>query len=408
MSFLRDALIKLSQAHGISGSEENVRDLVMRAMKKFVDEIQTTPLGSVIGIKRAGRRRVRGRSTPRVLIEAHMDEIGLMVTGIEAGFIRFDTVGSFDPRVLPSQTVVVHGRQALPGVIGTRPPHVLSAEERKKPIPLKSLFIDVGLPDARARELISIGDPITFDRAVTPLHNNHFTGKAFDDRAALAVLLDALRQLREVELAWDLYAVANVNEEQSAVYIGALTSTFQLCPDLAIALDVTHAEQPGVPDFNVAQLGQGPCIALGANVHPFVHRKLVQAAQDEAIPYRVTVYGGDTETNAWMMQVAAGGVPTGLIELPLRYMHTSVEMLQLDDLAHAAELVKTFTAALDAADYHALQGETFVRAATRPHRHARKPTRAPSRVPTSTRARKARATLARRRPSRHTKPTTHK
>lgn len=369
MSFLRDSLVKFSQAYGISGFEDNIRELFIREVKKFVDEIELTPLGSVIAIKRAAQRSKRGHPVPRVLIEAHMDEIGFIVTGIENGFIRFATVGSFDARVLPSQNVMIHGRKRLPGVIGMRPPHVIPVAERKKPVPLQSLFIDVGMPDARVRECVNVGDPITLDRSMIPLRNNHLSGKSFDDRSALAVLLDALRQLQSVALEWDLYAVANVNEEQSSLYVGALTSTFQIKPELAIAIDVTYAEQPGVPDVNVAHLGEGPNIAMGANIHPFVHRRLVDAATSHAIPYRVSVYAGDTQTNAWMMQVVAEGVPTGLLEIPLRYMHTSVEMLNLNDLERTAELIKESVASLKASDHQALQGETFVRVPERKRRH---------------------------------------
>lgn len=375
MSFLRDSLFKFSQAYGISGFEDSIRELFSREVKKFVDEIEVTPLGSVIAIKRAAQRSKRGQPVPRVLVEAHMDEIGFIVTGIENGFIRFATVGSFDVRVLPSQNVLIHGRKRLPGVIGMRPPHVIPVAERKRPVPLQSLFIDVGMPDARVRECVSVGDPITLDRSVISLRNNNLSGKSFDDRSALAILLDALRQLQAVALEWDLYVVANVNEEQSSLYIGALTSTFQIKPDIAIAIDVTHAEQPGIPDVNVAHLDHGPNIALGANIHPFVHRRLIDAATSHSIPYRVSVYGGDTQTNAWMMQVVAEGVPTGLIEIPLRYMHTSVEMLNLNDLERAAELVKAFVSSLKVSDHQAMQGETFVRVSEQ-RRHV-KPRRKP-------------------------------
>lgn len=363
MSALSDLLTKFSRAHGTSGYEDNVRALVLREFKKLVDEIRITPLGSVIGIKRAkfARGTKRPGEIPRILVEAHMDEIGLLVTGIEDGFIRFNEIGMFDQRVLPSQNVVVHGRKTVPGVIGARPPHVLSAQEREKSIPLHDLFVDVGMPDARVRELVNVGDFITMDRDLIALENNFVAGKAFDDRSSLVALIEVLRQLQNVNHAWDVYAVANVNEEDSAVYVGALTSTFQIRPQLAICLDVTHARQPGLNQEYAPHAGQGPGIAQGANVHPLVFEKLRAAAVREAIPHQITVYGGDTETNAWMMQVTGEGIPTGLVEIPLRYMHTPVETIHLDDVAHTADLLRALIITLTPADASTLQGESFAR-----------------------------------------------
>ncbi len=382
MSGLSELLTKFSQTHGTSGYEDNVRALVVREFKKLVDEIEITPLGSVIGIRRArpSPKSSRRAETSRLLVEAHMDEIGLLVTGIEDGFVRFDEIGHFDPRVLPSQNVLVHGRKTLPGVIGSRPPHVLSAADRKKSLALRELFIDVGMSDARVRELVRVGDFITIDRNVIALQNDFVAGKAFDDRSSLVALLEFLRLVQRVNHAWDVYAVANVNEEDSATYVGALTSTFRIRPHMAICLDVTHAQQPGLHDDAAPTTGAGPCIARGANVHPRVFEKLRAAAARATLPHQITVYGGDTETNAWLMQVAGEGVPTGLVEIPLRYMHTSVETIHLADVTHTAELLGALLQTLTADDAKDLQGERFVRAESKrarakPKRVVRTPAR---------------------------------
>jgi tetrahedral aminopeptidase len=380
---LTDLLTKFSQAHGTSGYEDNIRALVVREFKKLADEVQITPLGSVIGIKRApvkrGARRANG--TPRILIEAHMDEIGLLVTEIQDGFIRFDEIGMFDPRVLPSQNVMVHGRKPLPGVIGARPPHVLSAQDRAKSIPLGDLFIDVGMSDENVRQVVSVGDFITLDRSVIHLQNDFVAGKAFDDRSSLVAILEMLRQLQNVNHAWDVYAVANVNEEDSATYIGAWTSTYAIRPQLALCLDVTHAQQPGLHQDHASRVSFGPCIARGANVHPVVFEKLRASANRKAIPHHITVYGDDTQTNGWMMQVAGEGVPTGLVEIPLRYMHTSVETIHLEDVAHTAELLANFVTGLTAQDSNDLQGETFVRTASGPKTNGTSKRTSPPRRP---------------------------
>lgn len=403
MSALLDLLGKFSGAHGTSGYEADVRALVVREFKKWVDEINVTPLGSVIGIKRAklARGTKRNGETPRVLVEAHMDEIGFIVTGIEDGFIRFNEIGSFDPRILLSQNVLIHGRKKVPGVIGARPPHVLTASEREKSIPLRELFIDVGMTDTRVRELVSVGDFVTMDRSLVALENDFVAGKAFDDRASLVALIEMLRQLQNVDHAWDVYAVANVNEEDSTVYVGALTSTFHIRPQLAICLDVTHAQQQGLNDEAAPHTAQGPGIARGANVHPLVWEKLREAAVRGGIPHQITVYGGDTQTNAWMMQVTGEGVPTGLVEIPLRYMHTPVETVQLDDVAHTAELLRVMIAGLTQDDAHALQGEKFVRVMPKglTRLHSKRAPAQPGKLTT----RKARAPLVGRTPKRAAK-----
>ncbi len=351
MNTLAELLTKFSQTHGASGYEDDVRNLFIRELKKLVDDIEITPLGSVVGIKRAPQpRRTARTQAPRVLVEAHMDEIGFIVTSVDDGLIRFDEIGIFDPRVLPAQSVLVHGRKTLPGVIGARPPHVLTAEERKKALALNDLYIDVGLSAERLQELVSVGDSITLNQNVIPLRNNFYAGKAFDDRASLVVLLEMLRQLQNVKHTWDVYVVANVNEEDSSIYVGALTSTFKIQPQIAICLDVTHAQQANLNEEQLPRLKEGPCIARGANIHPYVFEKLRQAAAREQIPHQITVYGSNTGTNAWMMQVAGEGVPTGLVELPLRYMHTSVETIQLDDIARAADLLRVLIAALSRED----------------------------------------------------------
>jgi endoglucanase len=217
------------------------------------------------------------------------------------------------------------------------------------------------LHNARVRDLVTVGDFITMDRAVIPLQNNFIAGKAFDDRCCLVALLETLRRMRSIPHAWDIYAVANVNEEDSAVYVGALTSAYSVQPQIAITLDVTHAHQPGLHDDAAPYVNRGPCIARGANVHPAVFESLRTAAVREAVPHQITVYGDDTQTNAWMIQVAGEGVPTGLVEIPLRYMHTPVETIHLDDIEHTAELLSTWAASLTSDFAQALQGEHFIR-----------------------------------------------
>ena len=345
----KDFLKKLSEAHGVSGYEQAIREMVIAEFKPYADEITVTPMGSVIALK-------RGAGKGKVLIEGHMDEIGLMVTEIEKGFIRFTQVGGFDVRVLLSQEVIVHGKQELRGIIGARPPHVLTAEEREKVIPMSDLWIDVGLPEARVRELVQVGDLITYAREMVELKNNLVAGKSFDDRAAVVCVAEALKSLATMKHAWDVYAVANVQEEVGLK--GAMTSTFQINPDVAIAIDVSHADQPNTSEVGTVPLNSGMAIALGPNIHPIIHDKLTQVAKDSEIPFKVVAEAGATGTDAWVMQVVREGIPTGLIDIPLRYMHTSVETISLTDLERIGRLLALFCASLDDKFVKQLRGET--------------------------------------------------
>ncbi len=341
----KELLQRLSEASGVSGYEHSVRDLVVAELRPYADEITITPMGSIIALKRGTRDPKDANPAPKVLIEGHMDEIGLMVTEIEKGFIRFTQVGGIDVRVLLAQQVVVHGRRDLPGVIGSRPPHVLTLDERERVVPMEQLFVDVGLPEAEVRAVVQPGDLITISRHMVSLRNNLVAGKAFDDRSAVVCIVEALRQLGTLRHRWDVYAVSNTQEEVGM--LGAVTSTFQVNPDVAIALDVSFADQPDTPEVNTVPLGAGMGIAIGPNIHSLVHERLVKTAVENEIPYRVTAYSGNTGTDAWAMQVTRGGVPTGLIDIPLRYMHTSVETLNVGDLERIGRLLAVFCASLD-------------------------------------------------------------
>ena len=355
---VKDLLQKLSEASGVTGYEHAVREIVIEAFRPYADEINVTTMGSVIALKRGTHDPKDKTPAPKVLIEGHMDEIGLMVTEIDHGFIRFTKVGGFDVRVLLAQEVIVHGKKPLRGIIGSRPPHVLSAEERDKVIPMSDLFIDVGLPEARARELVQVGDLITIARTMVSMKNNLVAGKAFDDRTAVVTVTEALRLLSTMKHTWDVYAVANVQEEDGAWFGGAFTSTYKVNPDVAVALDVSHADQPNTTEINAVPINDGMGIAMGPNVHPLVHQKLVDVAKANEIPFKITAYAGPTGTDAWAIQVVREGIPTGLIDIPLRYMHTSVETVSTNDLERTGRLLAYFCASLDDKFLKELKGET--------------------------------------------------
>ena len=331
-------LRQLSEARGLSGFEGPVRDLVRETWKPHVDHLDEGRLGSLIGVKKGGGEEPR----PRLMLAAHMDEVGLMVTGIEDGFLRVSRVGGTDRRVLLGLEVTVHGRRDLPGVVATRPPHVLPQGERKKTVPLEKIFVDVGLPEGEVEELVSIGDLIFIDRQMTELANRRVAGKALDDRACVAAISLALERLNKIDHAWDVVAVATVQEETGLK--GALASAFGIAPDLAIALDVTFGEQPGADKFGTFPLGDGPAIGLGPNFHPGLVDRLKKVAEDREIPYHIDPIPGRSGTDAWAIQVSREGVPTALVSIPLRYMHQPVETLAVEDVERAGRLLAAFVA----------------------------------------------------------------
>ncbi len=331
-------LKELSEAAGVSGYEDDVRELVRAAFEPVADEVRTDAMGNLIALKRGGADRAPGR----IMLAGHMDEIGLMVTAHEKGFLRFTQVGGFDVRTLPGQQVTVYGRRELPGVIGCRPPHVLSPDERDSPVPMDKLFIDVGLPEAEIEELVRVGDLVALRRPFTELLNKRVSGKAFDDRVAVVAIVACLETLRDLRHTWDVYGVATVQEEVGLR--GAITGTFGIAPDVGIAIDVGFAKQPGVSAPNQIELDKGPALAFGPNIHPALFREIKQTAAEFEIPVQVEIAPRGTGTDANAMQITREGIPTALLSIPERNMHTPIETLCLKDVSRTGRLLAHFIA----------------------------------------------------------------
>jgi len=334
-----DLLKELTELPGIAGHENAIRARLVELLTPLTDEVRTDALGNLIALKRGNG------SGQRLMIAAHMDEIGLVVTKLDRGFLRFTTIGGINERVLPSQEVIVHGRRELPGIVASRPPHVLPPASRKENIPTSELFVDVGLGAAELAEAVAVGDVISIRRETIQLGEEIATGKAFDNRACLTALILALHRLQNVRHAWDIYAVATVQEEIGLR--GAITSTFGVAPDVGIALDVTFAVQPGANDDETLAWDKGAAIGLGPNIHPRIHEKLSETAKSNEIPYVLEVLAGHSGTDAWAMQVTQVGIPTGLVSIPVRNMHTPGETIVLRDIERTARLLVAFAAGLD-------------------------------------------------------------
>lgn len=336
---VKTLLRELSEATGVSGYEAELRQIVMRECKRYSDEVRVGKLGSVIALKKG----TGGRWS--LMLAAHMDEIGLIVSQIEKGFLRFTSVGGYDQRILMGQEVVVHGLKELPGIIASRPPHVLPAAEREKIVDMDQLFSDVGLTPEEIKELVRVGDVVTIKGRFRELGEDRLAGKALDDRAGVAAILDALRRLAGSEHLWDAYFVATVQEEVGLR--GAITSAYGIRPDIAVAVDLTFGDMPELAEAESFPLGKGPCVALGPNIHPLLYQRLVEVAKEEEIPYQIEPVPGRSGTDAWAIQVSREGVPTGLVSIPGRSMHTPVETISQKDLERTARLLASFIRGLD-------------------------------------------------------------
>lgn len=341
MTDLLPHLKSLITTPGLSGHEAPIREVIESAWQPVTDELSVSPLGSLHGLKRG----VGSEPRPTILIAAHMDSIGLMVTSVVDGFLRVTEVGGLDARVLPGQLVTIHGRQDLPGIIIQPPTHLLPAAVREGPLPIKYLLVDTGLKPRRVNQLVRIGDLISFSQEPIQLQSDTLAGRSLDNRASVATLTLCLQDLQTRTHTWDVWAVATTQEEEG--FGGAKTSSFQLRPDLAIAVDVTWGKSPGTPDHKTFPLGKGPTLGWGPNIHPGLHRSFKQIAEQLEIPHAVEVMPNNSGTDAFAMQVATEGIPTMVITIPLRYMHTPVEVVALKDIQRTAHLVSEFVAHLD-------------------------------------------------------------
>ena len=334
-------LKRLSEADGVSGYEHEVRQIVQEEFGRLADEVRTDALGNVIALKRGSGPEPR----PAIMIAAHMDEIGLIVSELEEGFIHFQQVGGYDDRVLLGQEVLVHGRRTLQGIIGARPPHVLSPKERAEPVPYDKLRIDVGLSPEELPKLVRVGDLVTMKCEMIELQGGLVAGKAFDDRVSVVAAAVCLKELSRMHHLWDVYAVATVQEEVGIK--GAITSTFDLQPDLGIAVDVTWAKQPGTLDEYTYELGKGPTIGCGPNFHPKLQQALVETAEKLEMSYHLEPMTRPGGTDAWAIQISREGIPAELISIPQRNMHTPVETVSIKDIERSGRLLAAFIARLD-------------------------------------------------------------
>jgi endoglucanase len=321
-----------------SGFEGEASILWMDEAKSFADRVRVDLHGNSIAVVNSG-------GSPRVMVAGHLDEIGFMVCYIDDdGFLYFREIGGWDPQVLPGQRVWIKTKEdKIKGVIGKKPIHLLTEEERKKAVKVEELWIDIGAKNkAEAEKLVTIGDPVVMAYGFEKLRDTFVVSRGFDDKSGAFVALEAARMLSRMEPKAEFYAVATVQEEVGLR--GARTSAFGIDPKVGIAIDVGFASDfPPMEEekkrIGDVKLGKGPIIARGANINPKVYKLLIQTAKGHKIPYQIVGEPRGTGTDANIIQLTRAGVATGLVSIPNRYMHSPCEIISLEDLENIYKLV---------------------------------------------------------------------
>ncbi len=326
---------KLSEMRGISGFEFRIAEEIKKMFEPYCDEVYIDVLSNIVAVKKCGNPEAK-----KVMIEAHQDEIGLMVSEIsDEGFLSFVNIGGVDARILPAAEVIVHGRCDLKGVIGAKPTHLSADGDDKKSSKITDMAIDTGLSGAEVKKLVKVGDSVTLPQGAGKLLGGQYSGKSLDDRASIAALLTTMRELSKKDLSVDVYCVIASKEEVGG--FGASVATFDIRPDIAIAVDVTHGVTPD-NSYSAFPVGSGAIVSYGPNIHPHLYERLIEVAKEHKIKTKIEVEGGNTGTDAWVMQVVQEGAATALLSIPLKYMHTSVETLAISDVKAVSKLLTAF------------------------------------------------------------------
>jgi len=345
LDFFRSAILTPSP----SGYEQPIQRLVRQFIAPYADQVRTDVHGNVIA-------SVGSVAGPRLLLAGHCDQIGMLVTNIDDnGFVYAQTIGGWDPQQLIGQAMSIWSDNGpVPAVISRKPIHLLNENERKQVVLLEQMWLDIGAKDkAEASAMVRVGDCITLELHYRPLLGNLVSGPGMDNKTGMWTVIESLRRAVELTkksgqaLACHLHSVSTVQEEIGLR--GAQTAAGSVKPDVAIAVDVTHASDCPTIDKNQQgdiKIGGGPVIYRGPNMNPIVSQRLVDLAKQHAIPYQMAASGRATPNDANVLQIHGGGVATGLVAIPNRYMHSAVEVISLDDINHVAELLARFTLSL--------------------------------------------------------------
>lgn len=340
----KELLKKLCMAHGPSGREHWLHEYVKDAFSEF-GQVTIDNLNNLIVHK-------KGNGKGKIMLMAHLDEVFMVVTDIkEKGFIEFKGNG-IDPKTLVSKEVVIHGKNQIEGIIGIKPPHLMTEEDRNKAVTIDSLLIDTGYSKASLESIVKPGDYVTIKGNYKELLNDNVSVKTIDDRSGVVALYRCAKELKNINHDLDVYFVCSAQEEVG--HRGAKSVTNTLKPDIGIAVDVTFdCGRHGLEDGDT-KLGKGGVICIGPNIHPKVRKYLTNICKEYSIPYQVEVEAGNTGTDAWDIQVAGNGVATLLISIPIKYMHTSVEMVNMNDIKNVGYMMAKLIENINGDDLEAL------------------------------------------------------
>jgi len=333
---LKDLIISLCGVMSISGNERRGGEELNKLIGGVFDEYRTDALGNHLFIKRCGRP-----NAPKILVDTHFDEIGMMVTGIkEGGFLTVTNIGGVDTRILPASEVVIYGKEILYGVFAAKAPHLSTAADMEKLTPLAEMLIDTGYSKEELEELCPLGTPVGFKPVYRDLLNECLAGKAFDDKACGACAVFGIDAVQKKEMAGDVYFLFSSFEETGMV--GARVAGFGIRPDYALVLDVTHASTPETKEFSLPAMGAGVDITVSPVTNRALTGMVVELCRENGIPYVMSACGGSTGTNANVLGISADGIPTALCSLPLKSMHTSAEVLSMEDANALKKIVSAF------------------------------------------------------------------
>jgi endoglucanase len=340
----RDFLLRLLNTPSPSGYERPIQEVVRAYVREFADRVTTDLHGNVIASKNPSAKL-------RVMFAGHCDQIGMLITHFnDNGFLHAQTIGGWDAQQLIGQRMTIWtAKGPLPAVIARKPIHLLTDEERKQVVKLEDLWLDIGAKNKdEAKELVRIGDPVTLNLGYQEMRGGLANSPAMDNKCGLWVVIEALRRAAKRDLKCGVYAVSTVAEEIGLR--GAQTSAFGIDPQVGIAVDVTHATD--CPTIDKRQqgdvaLGNGPVIPRGPNMNPVVVERLLAICQQKEIPHQLTASGKAQSNDSNAIQINRAGVATGLVAIPNRYMHSAVEMISLDDIDRAADLLAEFVASLN-------------------------------------------------------------
>ncbi|PJI08147.1 MULTISPECIES: M42 family metallopeptidase [Clostridium] len=325
-------LKKLCLKDAPSGLENKLYDTVNEEFSKFAD-VKMDKSNNIYITK-------KGKGIGRVALMAHADEVFLMVSEfLENGFLKFKGVG-IDPKVLISQEVIIHGKKDLLGIIGIKPPHLMSEKEKEEAIPVSDLLIDTGMSTEKLKGIVNIGDYVTIKRDFYELLNDNVACKAIDNRASIVAMYVCARELSKIEHGADVSFICTCQEEVG--HRGAEMAAYKVKPDICIAIDVTFDGGKLGDHERENEVGGGPVICVGPNIHPKVRKKVIETANKFNIPYKIEVEPGNTGCDAWASQISRSGVPSLLISVPEKYMHTSVELVNIKDIENTGILTAKF------------------------------------------------------------------